>query len=482
LRQTWLVPQAVPLATSVRATVQADAPVAHDVVPVSQPPFTLQAAPAVQATHDPPPLQTALVPHEVPAPTSATLTVQADVPVAHEVSPVSQRLPPGLHAALGVQALHTPLPLQNMSVPHDVPGLRFVTLPQTAAPVVHAIVPWVHADGLQVAPDVQAMQLPLPSQTSLVPHVMPAVTFVMGAEQLRAPLVHDVVPVWHAEMLHVLPVVQETHEPLLQTMLVPHDVPFMTFATLLVQADTPVAHDVVPVWQTETLQAVPVVHVVHWPLSQTMPLPHAVPLVTLLTLAVHADVPVAHEVSPVWQADGAHAVPDVHATHAPLSQTWLLPQAVPLATFVVVPPQVEPPVEHDVVAVWHALPAGWHAWPDVHAMQLPLPSHTWLDPHVVPAEAFDENAHVEVPVEHVVIPVWQTLLVGLHATPAVHATHAPLSQTWLLPQAVPLATFVAPVHIDEPLEQSVVPVWQTLPPGLQFAPVVHAPHVPLLQT
>jgi hypothetical protein len=196
----------------------------------------------------------------------------------------------------------------------------------------------------------------------------------MGAEQLRAPLVHDVVPVWHAETLHVAPVVQETHEPLLQTMLVPHDVPFMTFVTLLVHADTPVAHDVVPVWQAETLQAVPVVHVVHWPLSQTMPLPHAVPLVTLLTLAVHADVPVAHEVSPVWQADGAHAVPDVHATHAPLSQTWLLPQAVPLATF------------------------------------------------------------------------------------------------------------VAPVHIDEPLEQSVVPVWQTLPPGLQFAPVVHAPHVPLLQT
>jgi hypothetical protein len=52
----------------------------------------------------------------------------------------------------------------------------------------------------------------------------------------------------------------------------------------------------------------------------------------------------------------------------------------------------------------------------------------------------------------------------------------------LFPQVVPSATFVAFMHCELPLAQDVVPVWQTLPLGLHVAPVVQAPHVPLLQT
>jgi hypothetical protein len=57
-------------------------------------------------------------------------------------------------------------------VPQTAPADAFVWL-QTGAPVVHAIVPGLHIVP-HAASFVQATQLPLPSQTWLVPHDEPA--------------------------------------------------------------------------------------------------------------------------------------------------------------------------------------------------------------------------------------------------------------------------------------------------------------------
>jgi hypothetical protein len=80
----------------------------------------------------------------------------------------------------------------------------------------------------------------------------------------------------------------------------------------------------------------------------------------------------------------------------------------------------------------------------------------------------------DTPVEQLVKPVWH-VLVGVHATPAVHALHAPLSQTSLVPQLVPFAASL-PVSLqtETPVEQLVEPAWQLLSVGVQATPDVHA--------
>jgi hypothetical protein len=51
---------------------------------------------------------------------------------------------------------------------------------------------------------------------------------------------------------------------------------------------------------------------------------------------------------------------------------------------------------------------------------------------------------------------------GLHVTPAVHGEHVPLLQTMLVPQLVPWGWLPEEMHVCEPVEQSVFPVWQAL--------------------
>jgi hypothetical protein len=62
------------------------------------------------------------------------------------------------------------------------------------------------------------------------------------------------------------------------------------------------------------------------------------------------------------------------------------------------------------------------------------------------------------PVEQLTVPVWHAL-VGVHAAPAEHAEHVPLSQTRLVPQAVPLDTDV-PVSVQTatPVVHTTLPV------------------------
>jgi hypothetical protein len=290
---------------------------------------------------------------------------------------------------------------------------------------------------------VHALHEPL-SQTSLVPHEVPLATLLPVSVHVDTPVEHDVVPVWHTFAgVHATPAVHELHVPLSHTSLVPHEVPLAASLPVSVHVDTPVEHDVVPVWQTFAgVHATPAVHEPQVPLSHTSLLPHEVPLATSFPVSVHVDTPVEHEVVPVWQTlAGVHVRPAVHALHEPVSHTSFVPHVVPLGALLPVSLQTDTPVEHEVVPVWHGL-LGVHATPAVHALHEPL-SHTLLAPHVAPlARLVPVSVHVETPVEHDVVPVWHGLA-GAHDSPAVHALHEPLSHTSLVPHEVPLAALVS---------------------------------------
>ena len=129
---------------------------------------------------------------------------------------------------------------------------------------------------------------------------------------------------------------------------------------------------------------------------------------------------------------------------------------------------------------------GEQAPPAVHGTHDP-PLHTWLVPHVWPLATLPVETHTEAPVEQSVLPVWQLLatppVVGVQATPAVHATQLPPEQTWLLPQLVPSATLVpVAAQTDDPEAHVVDPFWHTLPFGWQVVPVMHATQLPPLHT
>jgi hypothetical protein len=173
------------------------------------------------------------------------------------------------------------------------------------------------------------------------------------------------------------------------------------------------------------------------------------PSASWVMLAVHCDTPVAQDVWPWWQADGTHEVPAVHAVHVPLSQTMLLPQFAPLAWF---PAEMHvcEPVEQSVFPTRQGFDKV-HASPAVHDTHWP-PLQTWLVPQFCPLDALTRLAvHCDAPVAHEVLPVSHPLLIE-QAVPVVHATHWPPLQTWLVPQFVPLATLpVAALHVCVPL-------------------------------
>ena len=141
----------------------------------------------------------------------------------------------------------------------------------------------------------------------------------------------------------------------------------------------------------------------------------------------------------------------MHALHDPALQNMFVPQPVPGGRFVALT-HVETPPEHDVVPCWQRLPLGLHDWPAVQAVQAPL-LHTMLVPHIVPFCTFVTLPHAIAPLAHEVVPVWQTLLPGLQIWPAVQATHEPLLQTWLVPHGVPGLAFTRLAHVCDPVEQ-----------------------------
>jgi len=101
-----------------------------------------------------------------------------------------------------------------------------------------------------------------------------------------------------------------------------HGVPSGT-SPVATHAACPVLHDIVPVWHALPLgaHAPPAAHATHAPSRQTWPFPHGDPFGALPT-GVHCDMPVAQDTTPVRHtlSPGLHAVPPAHATHAPAAQ------------------------------------------------------------------------------------------------------------------------------------------------------------------
>jgi hypothetical protein len=190
-----LVPQVVPFAL-LPVSAHTDVPVTQEVVPVRHALVGWQLAPAVQATQVPL-LQTRLVPQTVPL--TSELPVSAQVIVGEQaVMPAWQGFA-GVQASPAVHATHAPA-LHTMLVPQLVP---FATLPdstQTGAPVVQVVmaVRQGRFAMVQLAPAVQAPQVPVALQTRLVPQAVPAGSNVPASVHCGVPVVHDSVPRWQA--------------------------------------------------------------------------------------------------------------------------------------------------------------------------------------------------------------------------------------------------------------------------------------------
>ena len=76
--------------------------------------------------------------------------------------------------------------------PQAVPGASCVLLLQTIVPVPQLVTPLKHGLGLpvQLWPAVQEPQLPLPSQTRLVPQLVPPILLLPSAH-VMAPVAHE---------------------------------------------------------------------------------------------------------------------------------------------------------------------------------------------------------------------------------------------------------------------------------------------------
>ncbi len=149
---TWFVPQAVPSASCASgSSTHTDAPVEHEVLPPRHGSgLVAHARPAVHDEHAPA-LQTRFVPQLVPFARSAPST-QTEVPVAHDVTP-------RLHAVSGLVSQERPAmqeeqapALHTRFVPQLVPFGRSAPSTQAEVPVAHDVTPRLHAvSGLVVA-------------------------------------------------------------------------------------------------------------------------------------------------------------------------------------------------------------------------------------------------------------------------------------------------------------------------------------------
>jgi hypothetical protein len=260
--QTLFMPHDVPSGWF-PVSAQTEAPVMHDVAPVRQRLVGWQLVPVVHMTHMPP-LQTMFMPQTVPL--TSALPLSAQVIVGEQAWNPAWHLFAGTQAVPAVQATQLP-PTQTMLVPQLVPSATLADSTQTTAPVLQATLPVRHGLPLtaQVAFTVQAMQLPAGLQTMLVPQLVPAVTFVPLSTHW-GPLEQVSAPTWQAFAAGMQEAFswQATHAPLLQTIPVPHELPF-GWLFCSVQTAEPVVQTIVAVRHglPLTVQLVPAAQATH---------------------------------------------------------------------------------------------------------------------------------------------------------------------------------------------------------------------------
>jgi hypothetical protein len=243
--------QVVPFAICAAVSMHVDVPVAHEVVPARHGfGFVAQPSPAVQALQAPP-LHTWFVPQVVPFGSGVAVVSHVSTPVAQEVAPVWHGSGSVSHATPAVQLAQAP-PLQTRFVPQTSPfGSGTAALStHVSAPVAHEVSPVRQKVGfvVQSSPAVQAMQVPLPLQTWFVPQTRPADFGVAVFSQVSEPVAHDVTPSTHAFVLYAQgwPAVQALQTPPRQTWSGPQVVPFGFAVPVSMQTDAPVAQEVVP--------------------------------------------------------------------------------------------------------------------------------------------------------------------------------------------------------------------------------------------
>jgi len=395
-----------------------------------------------------------------------------------------------VQAWLAVHEPQLPLPSQTMLVPQLVPPILLPPSAQVWAPVAQDVAPFLQMLGLvvQAVPAVQATQLPVPLQTMLVPQLVPAILSPPSTHSW-VPVEHEVVPFLQALVgfvVHETPAVQATQVPApLQTMFVPQLTPGDLLLPLT-QVWAPVEQDVVPFMQTLglVLHDVPTVQATQVPEPlHTMFVPQPRPG-DLLVSSTQVEAPVAQDVAPFLHTFGlvVHETPAAQAIQPPEPlHTMLAPQLVPPALGVPLA-HVCAPLMHDAMPLWQGPGLPEQLCPSLHVPQNPLPSQTWFMPHGVPPVTLPvPSMHVGAPVVHDVTPPLHVDGLPPHAVPAMHMTQVrePL-HTMLLPHAVPGALAVPSMQVCTPVAHELTPLTHAAPGLVVHArPAVHSAHWPL---
>ena len=172
----------------------------------------------------------------------------------------------------------------------------------------------------------------------------------------------------------------------------------------------------------------------------------------------------------------------MHEPQNPLaSHTWFDPHDVPAMTLPVPLTQTGAPLAHEITPTLHGAGLPLHPLPAAHDTQLPEALQTMLVPQLVPAALFVSSTHVCTPVEHEVTPFLHAPPGFVaHDWPAVHSVHCPLAlQTMLVPQPVP-AVFTAPsTQVSAPVAHDETPLVHGLGLPVHTWPAAQAVQPPL---
>lgn len=190
--------------------------------------------------------------------------------------------------------------------------------------------------------------------------------------------------------------------------------------------------------------------------------PHEAPVPLRLAL-VQTGLPEVHEMEPLKHGfEAVHAAPAAQFTHMPLaSHTWLEPHVVPGA-LLPLSMQRSAPVPQSVTPFLHAPGLVPQVAPAPHVMHAPMPLHTRPAPQLVPAVTFPLSTQTE-------LPELQSVRPATHGAPGlvVHiwlATHMPQlpfeSHTWAEPQAVPAILLLPSTQVVAPVAHELSPLRQ----------------------
>jgi hypothetical protein len=221
-----------------------------------------------------------------------------------------------LHIVVPALHPHTP-PVHAMfaPIPHGVPSMAVPLCGHVCMPVMHDVSPVLQTSppGLHDVPDMHAMQLPL-RHTMFVPQLVPSLAAVPVSVQLMLPPMHTVLPTWQglpggvgvqgAVFVHGL------HAPERQYSFIPHWVPSRA-GPIGVQTGPPVAHTTFDCSQAlASLQSAPIAHPTHVPPLHTAPASHMIPSIAVPE-GEQERTPPSQFSMPVLQGPALHIAPGV---------------------------------------------------------------------------------------------------------------------------------------------------------------------------